>query len=164
MSGSRLTMSSRWSSSLPASGGWIATPTVRSPADWRVFDELDPVAVAVHRRLELDDHAAGPTRQRGDVLAVGDGEHDVGRVGRSQRRREHHRRALGRQTLQLVDGADREQRADLDGGVGEPDAAEPVAVALDHRHQALDALGDVGDVGPPTLAVDAEPDRHGQRS
>ena len=27
----------------------------------RVLDELDPVAVAVHRRLELDDHATAPS-------------------------------------------------------------------------------------------------------
>ena len=98
------------------------------------------------------------------MLSVGDGEHDIGRIGRAQRRRQHDRGALGGQTLELVHGADREQRADLDRGVGEADAAEPVAVALDDRHQALDALGDVGDVGPPTLAVDAEPDRHGLRS
>ena len=96
------------------------------------------------------------------MCGAADGEHRVGRFGRGERRGEHDggRRRPAR-PAELVHGADGDdRRLSLTAASRQRLATEAVPVALDDGHQAVDGVGDVGDVVPPPGTVDGQSDRH----
>ena len=159
-------MSSRCSSSLPATGGWMPNATIVEPGGAHRGGERAELvagrAEAAHRRRQLDDDAAGPAGEGVHVVQRTDGEDDR-RVGRRVARRRQHRGGdPGRDVIELVDRADGDRVRQLGGDGGQRAAPEPVAVALDDGDDAGQRPGDVLDVGVPRVGVDGQP--HGHRS
>ncbi len=105
-----------------------------------------------------------PTRVRPD------GENGIRARWHLERRRQHERAHAGRDPGELVDRADAHgwhaihRRSDRGGDRVQHLAAEPVAVALDHRQQAVDLAGHPVDVIEPGLAADGEAQRHVRRT
>ncbi len=128
-----------------------------------LLDEADGAAEPTHRRSELDDDAAGPRTERGDVLERADGEDRPGVLRRIEGRREHDRCRTVRQALQLVHGPDRDRVGELGRDRRQRLTPEPVPVAFDDRHQPRRGVDDRPDVAAPLGAVDRQSHRHDAR-
>ena len=70
--GSHRVISAAWSAPVPASGGWMLTPTTSRPAARAASTRAGGAAEALHARCQLDDDTAVPSRERGEVGVVAD--------------------------------------------------------------------------------------------
>lgn len=140
---------------------WVdAYPDDVESASEGTINERGVTSETSHWACQFDDNAPIPPSECSEVFIGADREDRFGARRRSERRRENDGGQLVGEAIEFVDGADCHGVAEFGGDARQPVPTESVAVSLDDGYEAIDGIGDTGDLRPPDRCSNRQPYRH----